>query len=234
VTEKGEAVEKAAELAHVSRNYVYHYRKIQKADPALAEQVRAGTTKLDAAKQQLIRHELQNKTPPLPTGKYDLVVAEPPFRTSEQSDSRHPTMTVEELSAFPIQSVCETDCVLFVWVPAPQLASGLELIRRWGFTYRTGAVWDQGKDGTGTYFRSRHKHLLLATRGDPQTPDAANRPPSVITAPRTSSHREKPDAAYGLIERMYPHAKRLELFVCGRPRKNWSSWGNGIGRRAPN
>jgi N6-adenosine-specific RNA methylase IME4 len=196
-----------------------------------------GELKLVVAKQQVRRCELEGKTPPLPKGKFDLILLDPPYpykcwkSTSRAVANHYPTMTVEEISALPVQKLCADDCVLFLWVPAPQLATGLELIRRWGFQYRTGAVWDKRTVGTGSYFRTRHEHLLLATKGDPRTPNPSNRPPSVFASTRTSRHSEKPQVAYEIIERMYPRAKRLELFARAT-RHGWSTWGNEVEQRA--
>ncbi len=228
--QQGKARDIAAKTVGVNSHYVSDFKKIESSRPDLAAEVRAGKTNIVAAKRELLRHQLQNKTPPLPKEKYGVIVADPPFRMSEQSSST--AMTLEELSALPIQNICGDECVLFVWVSATQLASGLELIRRWGFQYRTGAVWDQRKVSGGSYFRTRHEHLLLATRGDPKTPNAANRSPSVIVAPRVTRN-EKPDAAYRLVERMYPNSKKLELFA-RKQRRGWATYGNGLEQGAPN
>ncbi len=228
--ERGRARDQAAKIVGVNAHYVSDFKKIESSRPDLAAEVRAGRTNIVAAKREVLRHQLQNKTPPLPTEKYGVIVADPTFRMSEQSSST--AMTLEELSALPIQDICDDECVLFVWVSATQLASGLELIRRWGFQYRTSAVWDQRKESGGSYFRTRHEHLLLATRGDPKTPHAANRSPSVFVAPRVARN-EKPDAAYRLVERMYPNSKKLELFARKR-RRGWVAYGSGLERGAPN
>jgi N6-adenosine-specific RNA methylase IME4 len=50
---------------------------------------------------------------------------------------------------------------------------------------------------------------------------------SVVEAPR-GRHSEKPKVFYELIERMYPHATRLELFARGKQRPGWTFWGNEV------
>jgi N6-adenosine-specific RNA methylase IME4 len=55
-------------------------------------------------------------------------------------------------------------------------------------------------------------------------PAEANRPSSVINAPRRE-HSQKPDAAYEMIEQMYPGRKCLEMFARGKPRNGWKTWG---------
>jgi N6-adenosine-specific RNA methylase IME4 len=53
------------------------------------------------------------------------------------------------------------------------------------------------------------------------SPSPANRPPSVIHAPRRE-HSRKPDEAYELIERMYPALPKIELFA-RQARPGWAA-----------
>ena len=81
--------------------------------------------------------------------------------------------------------------------------------------------------GLGYYFRARHELLLLGKKGnDIPTPIEANRPDSVICAPRTR-HSEKPEIVYDIIEKMYPNRKYLELFA-RKERPGWTAWGNEV------
>ena len=95
-----------------------------------------------------------------------------------------------------------------------------------GFEYATGVVWTKDVVGLGHFIRGQHEHLLIATRGDFPRPLPANRPPSVICAPRRE-HSRKPDEAYELIERMYPDLPKIELFArAARP--GWDAGGNEV------
>jgi N6-adenosine-specific RNA methylase IME4 len=93
----------------------------------------------------------------------------------------------------------------------------------WGFEYKTNIVWVKDKIGLGYFVRNQHELLLVATRGDMPSPSPANRPPSVISAPRRE-HSRKPDEAYALIEAMYPALPKLEMFARQR-RPGWDVWG---------
>jgi N6-adenosine-specific RNA methylase IME4 len=68
--------------------------------------------------------------------------------------------------------------------------------------------------------------LLIGRRGEFPTPEPANRPGSVIEAPRRE-HSRKPDEAYDLIERMYPELPKIELFA-RHARAGWAAWGNEV------
>ncbi|MDP9025275.1 MAG: MT-A70 family methyltransferase [Candidatus Eremiobacteraeota bacterium] len=95
----------------------------------------------------------------------------------------------------------------------------------WGFSYQSQAIWHKtGPLGMGKTLRIRHEILLVGFRGGglPITDNAVS---SVIRADRTDCHSKKPVLAYEAIERLWPGARRLELFA--RPkRKGWTQWGS--------
>jgi N6-adenosine-specific RNA methylase IME4 len=166
---------------------------------------------------------------PLPDRKYPVIYADPPWRyefstTSSRSiESHYPTMSTEEICALPVADHATSDSVLFLWVTNPRLHEAFRVLEAWGFTYRTNIVWAKDKIGGGFYVRNQHELLLIAKRGDPPMPAEADRPSSIISAPRRE-HSRKPDEAYALIERMYPDLPKLELFA-RTTREGWVPWG---------
>ena len=61
---------------------------------------------------------------------------------------------------------------LYLWVPNALLPDGLQVMARWGFTYKSNIVWhkirkDGGSDGRGVgfYFRNVTELLLFGVRG---------------------------------------------------------------------
>lgn len=163
-------------------------------------------------------------------GTYPVIFADPPWRYDyAETDNRaienqYPTMPIEDICAMPVASIATDDCVLFLWATSPKLIEALDVVKAWGFTYKTCMVWAKDKIGMGYYARQQHELLLIATRGAPPTPAPADRPSSVITATR-GEHSAKPDEFYAVIERMYPALPKVELF-CRSPRDGWSAWGN--------
>ena len=110
------------------------------------------------------------------------------------------------------------------------LAEGLEVMRAWGFTYKTNLVWskirkDGGPDGRGVgfYFRNVTELILFGVRGSMRTLKAGRTQVNFI-ATRKREHSRKPDEIYPLIEACSP-GPYLELFARFR-RKGWSQWGN--------
>jgi N6-adenosine-specific RNA methylase IME4 len=168
--------------------------------------------------------------PEIPTGLFDVILADPPWRyefsetDSREVENQYPTMSLDRIKELKIPTA--ENAILFLWSPAPKLEEALQVISSWGFSYRTGAVWDKGQIGMGYWFRSQHEHLLLAVKGTPTTPPESVRYSSVIRSPR-EEHSKKPDVVYEMIEAMFPTAKKVELFARVM-RMGWSSWGNQV------
>ena len=107
-----------------------------------------------------------------------------------------------------------------------RLQQALDVVRAWGFEYKTNLVWVKPSIGLGSWARNRHELLLVGRRGSFGVPDPEDRPDSVIEAAR-GRHSQKPFCIYDLLERMYPDASKLELFArTNRP--GWTSWGNEV------
>jgi N6-adenosine-specific RNA methylase IME4 len=176
----------------------------------------------------------KNPAPPLPDGVFDLIYADPPWQTDlERGDGRdvekhYPTMRLQEIKDQPVAAVCHRDCVLFLWATSPLLPQALDVMKAWGFTYKTSAVWAKSGKAMGYYFRQDHELLLIGTKGQPGVPEPANRPSSVVQAAK-GRHSEKPEVFHELIEQMYPDKQRLELFARKGERPGWTYWGNELG-----
>jgi N6-adenosine-specific RNA methylase IME4 len=172
------------------------------------------------------KRDLAAKSVPLrPNGdRYQVIYADPPWDYLPTGDVPYPTMDLPAILRMPVSQRAADDAVLFLWVPASLIAEGLEVVKAWGFTYKTHAVWRKGASGTGAYFRTNHEVLFFATRGKVFKP--ADSPVSCFDAPR-GAHSAKPIHAVEMIEAMYPEfAGRLELFCRGNPKPGWAGWGN--------
>jgi N6-adenosine-specific RNA methylase IME4 len=116
--------------------------------------------------------------------------------------------------------------MLFLWVPAPLLLKGVQVLDAWGFDYRTNMVWNKQSIGMGIYVRQQHEMLIIASRGAPITASSSTLPASVFSSPR-GKHSEKPIIVYEFIEQMYPGLPKIELFARSR-RAGWDGWGNEV------
>lgn len=162
---------------------------------------------------------------------YPVVYADPPWRyehsatDSRKIENQYPTMTLEEICSLPVSDIATPDAVLMLWTTSPKLAESMDVIKAWGFVYRTCIVWDKERIGMGYYARQQHELLLIASRGSIPVPEPENRPNSVIRIKRDNEHSAKPHEFYTLIERMYPEYDRIELFARNN-REGWAAWGN--------
>ena len=149
---------------------------------------------------------------------------------SRAIENQYPTMSLDEVCGLGPQIAEDRtdDCVLFLWVTTPKCVEAVQVLDAWGFTYRTGAVWDKQKIGMGYYVRQRSEMLFIGAKGKITTPPPEARPDSIISYPRRK-HSQKPDEVYEIIEKMYPGLPKVELFARNE-REGWDAWGNEIER----
>lgn len=197
--------------------------------PEQAKAVLDGKKKFNVVRREIKLEEVKEAAA-LPEAKYRVIYADPPWKYGDQLTEdygpvkfHYPAMTMKELCALPVRQLCETDAVLFMWVTSPLLYEAAPIIEAWGFTYKTSFVWDKIKHNMGHYNSVRHEFLLICTRGS-CTPDEKQLFDSVQSIERTK-HSTKPEEFRTIIDTLYPHGKRIELFA-RKPAKNWDVWGN--------
>jgi N6-adenosine-specific RNA methylase IME4 len=188
------------------------------------------------ALRQKKQEEIASRTPDLPTGRYRVLYADPPWKYQEHgasvdpsygSATRHyPTMTIEELCALPVKDMLEDDAVLFLWVTSPKLNQVWEIIEAWGFEYKTSFVWDKVGHNFGYYNSVRHELLLICGRGS-STPDEKKLYDSVQSIEKSRTHSEKPEEFRAIIDSLYTHGNRIELFA-RKQVEGWDTWGNQV------
>jgi N6-adenosine-specific RNA methylase IME4 len=124
----------------------------------------------------------------------------------------------------PVAHLMDDNATLLLWTTSAALPDALEVMKAWGFEYRTNAVWDKYYMGLGTYFRGSHEILLHGVRG--KAPFKFHGQRSTLLFPR-QEHRRKPEEMIPLIERVLD-GPYLELFARSRPnsKADWSIWGN--------
>ena len=170
---------------------------------------------------------------------FGTVLADPPWQFANRTGKmapehrrlhRYPTMTFAEINELPIPQLVLPKAHLYLWVPNALIAEGLEVMRRWGFTYKTNIVWykvrkDGGPDGRGVgfYFRNVTELVLFGVRGGLRTLPPGRRQTNILTT-RKREHSRKPDELYDIIEQCSP-GPYVELFA-RHARPGWLQWGN--------
>lgn len=173
--------------------------------------------------------------------KYDIIYADPPWSFKTYSDKgkgrsaekHYPTMNKLDIQNLPIQNLANKNCVLFLWVTAPCLIEGIELLKAWGFTYKTvGFTWikkckksDKIFTGMGYYTRSNAEYCLIATKGKP-LPRKSHSVSSVLLT-NIEEHSKKPSETRDRIVELFGDLSRIELFARNYA-DGWDCWGNEV------
>jgi N6-adenosine-specific RNA methylase IME4 len=176
-------------------------------------------------------HKLADNIRALPTKKYGVILADPPWRFETRSengmdrsaDNHYPTMTLTDIENMDLGKIAAEDCVVFLWATPPMLPDAVLAMESWGFEYKTHFVWVKDKIGLGYWNRNQHEVLLIGTKGNIPAPAPGDQWPSVIIAPR-GEHSAKPTEVYELIESYFPNLPRIELFSRS-DRPEWTHWG---------
>tara|TARA_Y100000593_G_scaffold95131_1_gene200513 strand:- start:49092 stop:49652 length:561 start_codon:yes stop_codon:yes gene_type:complete len=172
--------------------------------------------------------------------KYSIIYADPPWDYKGQTQhsgkggkpsggaaSHYSPMKLKELKKLPVKSICEEDCLMFMWVTSPHLDQGIELMKSWGFSYATIAfVWDKVRVNPGFYTMSQCEVCIVGKMGKIPKPRGARNVRQYIRALR-GKHSKKPYEARERISKMFPTQPKIELFA-RKEYQGWDSWGNEV------
>ena len=184
-------------------------------------------------KEKALAEKTAKASKALGTKLYSVIYADPPWRFEPRSretgmdraaDNHYQTMSTAAICAMKIPAA--DDSALFLWATVPMFPDALRVMEAWGFAYRSQIVWGKDRIGTGYWTRNQHEILLIGTRGNVPAPAPGEQPRSLIIAP-VGRHSVKPVVFAETIERMFPHADKLEMFARG-PRAGWDTWGNEV------
>jgi N6-adenosine-specific RNA methylase IME4 len=190
-------------------------------------------------------------------GKYQIIYADPPWHYSGfilakgsdrkdykkkkragQVEHHYEGMSTQELkdleiSNIPIKNMLADDAACFMWTTDSHLPYALEIMKAWGFTYKTIAfVWvKKTKNGKtvkmlAPYTNKGAELCLFGTKGGMTKHLGAKDVFQVHEAERRE-HSRKPDIIRDEIKRMFPNGKRLELFA-RTSMPGWDAWGNEV------
>ena len=177
----------------------------------------------------------------LPNKKYGVIYADPPwsFKTyyhkgKDRSPEKHySVMSFKDICNMPVGNIARDNSVLLMWAIDPLLDKAFEVIKAWGFTYKTVAfTWAKLNKtkpsfftGLGYWTRGNPEMCLLATKGKPKR--LSKSVPQLVVDKRRE-HSRKPDIMYQHIENLL-EGPYIELFA-RQKRKGWDSWGNEVNK----
>lgn len=171
--------------------------------------------------------------------KYQIIYADPlwSYRDKALSGNRgacckYSVQSKDWIDNLPIRNISDKDCVLFLWVTMPKLNECWDLIKNWGFEYKTVAfTWVKRNKksnswfwGMGRWTRANAELCLLATKGKPKRVNAGIH--SIIDS-RIREHSQKPDEVRIEIENLMGDLPRIELFAREKS-PGWDVWGNEV------
>lgn len=145
-------------------------------------------------------------------------------------DYHYKTMDIQQLKELPINNISDDNCILFMWATFPNLPECLEVIKSWGFKYKTlGFSWiktnkkdDRPFFGIGYYTKSNCEVCLIATKG--RIKPVSNYVSSVVISKR-EEHSKKPNCVRDKIVELCGDLPRIELFA-RQYAEGWDCWGN--------
>tara|TARA_Y100000296_G_scaffold58679_1_gene67641 strand:+ start:133 stop:681 length:549 start_codon:yes stop_codon:yes gene_type:complete len=174
--------------------------------------------------------------------KYKIIYADPPyyFKTfSKKGEDRSPInhyncMTIKDICNLKFKNLFDKDCILFIWAIDPMLPETLQIIKAWGFIYKTVAfTWikenkksDGYFTGLGYWTRANPEMCLLATKGKPKR---ISKSVKQLIIDKRREHSRKPDCVRDRIVELCGDLPRIELFA-RQTVKGWANFGNEINK----
>lgn len=171
--------------------------------------------------------------------KYQIIYADPPWNYTDKAAAgnrgasfKYDTLDTNGISNLPISNLADDNCTLFMWATMPMLPDAFEVMKAWGFKFKTVAfVWvktnkkaDTDFFGMGNWTRANAEIVLLGIKGKPKRISASVR--QVLRSP-IMRHSQKPDEIRQRIVDLMGSLPRVELFA--REKANgWDAWGNEV------
>ena len=175
-----------------------------------------------------------------PKKKYNIIYADPPYYFKAYSDKgnkrsallHYNCLDIHDIYNLPVNSISDNDCMLFLWVIDPMLPQAIEVIKRWGFNYKTVAfTWvkqniksDGYFTGMGYYTRANPEMCLLATIGKPKR---ISKSVKQLVVDNRREHSRKPDCVRDRIVELCGDLPRIELFARQKT-EGWDCWGDEV------
>ena len=172
----------------------------------------------------------------LEAAKYKIIYADPPWQYNNKSLNRggaerhYQTTCDADLEKIDVASVCDDNCIIFMWATFPKIKSAIELMESWGFEYKTnGFTWvkknkiaDSWFWGMGSWTRANAEVCLIGVKGKPKRIGKGVH--SVIDT-KIGEHSKKPSLARSRIIELMGDIPRLEMFAREK-NEGWDVFGN--------
>lgn len=181
-----------------------------------------------------LRREIIKAQPVIiPAGKFPCIVIDPPWPMEKiERDERpnqfgfdYPTMSEEELMAYPLPAMAADNCHLYLWTTHRFLPMALRLAEHWGFRYQCLMTWVKNVGMTPFSWMYSTEHVLFCRRGNLQLEKLGLR---LDFQAKVREHSRKPDEFYDLVRQASP-GPRLDVFS-REAREGFEQVGNESGK----
>lgn len=178
--------------------------------------------------------------------QYDLIVADPPWKQakggkksvrpiSSGTELDYPVCSLEEIKEHLSQATSLTSgesSILFLWTIDKYLFEAQKIAEELGYKLHARMIWDK-VTGIPAAFTVRygHEYLLYMYKGK-LTPVAIEERGKIHTVFReqVKRHSQKPELSFEIINRLYPIARKLELYA-RTERDGYDCWGNEVNKQ---
>lgn len=158
-------------------------------------------------------------------GKFAVIMADPPWDI--HMELPYGTMSDDEMRQLGVPAL-QDDGLIFLWVTGRAMELGRECLRLWGYERFDELIWVKTNQlqriirtgRTGHWLNHGKEHCLVGTKGNPKNLNRGLDCDVIVAEVRATSH--KPDEIYGIIERLSPGTRKIELF--GRPHNVQPNW----------
>ena len=219
--------------ARLSREQIRRIEFLKEtATPEDLEELRSGEKSINEKYTKIKKEKRQEnlKATEFPRGKYRIIYADPPWEYGPSkgpgggdAKDEYPTMSFDAICELPVKEISDDRAVLFLWVTTPLIQKGLDVMKAWGFDYKTLFTWDKVRSFFGHYNAVAQEFLLLGTKGS-CLPDCRTLPNSVVRIEK-KRHSEKPEEFRQIIETLYKYGNKIELFA-RKKTEGWEVYGN--------
>jgi N6-adenosine-specific RNA methylase IME4 len=169
--------------------------------------------------------------------EYEVIYADPPWTYNDKMkghsfsiDHEYQQQDLKWIKSLPVDAIAAKNSVLFLWAVSPQTPEAFEVMRAWGFTFKTLAfVWNKvtanglNVVNLGKWTMGNVENVWLGVKGKPQRIDRSVQ--QFVRATRTI-HSAKPDEVRKRIVQLMGDGPKIELFARGNVGSDWDCWGN--------
>lgn len=183
----------------------------------------------------LLVDEILGKKPmPIPTGKYRVLVVDPPWNVEKilrevrpnQDELDYRTMSLEEIKALSIQKLAfEEGCHIYLWTTHKHLPDAFEVFGAWGVKYECLLTWVKNVGFTPFSWMYSTEHVLFGRIGTLELLEKGKR---LDFQAKVREHSRKPDEFYELVKSVSPEP-RLDMFAREK-HDGFEAWGNEVER----